>query len=221
VNRHVVGAAAALTIALTLCGCGLLAGGRAPRPSSSSSPTASTSASRVPTSTTVSTTAATGSPSATAIARARRTHELPTPAGPVHVTGGWRTPSGAVSAFASVYINWTAVTVGTRLRALARASLGQARAEMRTEAQEVGRDRELHAGAIANAGVVESVAVLAPRDGAQAGEPREYTVVTRERTSAARDGAYRGLVAEWHVSVATVTRLSDGLWVVSGWQPES
>jgi hypothetical protein len=154
-------AAAAATIALTLCGCGLLDGGRAPRPSPPSSTSTSASA------------------SALAIGRTRRTHELPTPAGPVDVAGGWRTPSGAVSAFATVYINWTAATVASRLRA------------------------------------------LAPRDGAPDGEPREYTVVTRERTSAARDDAYRGLVAEWHVSVATVTRRADGLWVVSGWQPES
>jgi hypothetical protein len=196
-------AAAAATIALTLCGCGLLDGGRAPRPSPPSSTSTSASA------------------SALAIGRTRRTHELPTPAGPVDVAGGWRTPSGAVSAFATVYINWTAATVASRLRALARASVGQARAVMSTEAQEVGRDRELHAGEIANAGTVESVAALAPRDGAPDGEPREYTVVTRERTSAARDDAYRGLVAEWHVSVATVTRRADGLWVVSGWQPES
>jgi hypothetical protein len=219
VNRRVNGAAA-LTVALTLCGCGPLEGGRAPRPSSPNSASSSAPVSGAHASTTMSTTAA-ASPSATAIARAGRTHELPTPAGPVPVTGGWRTPSGAVSAFASEYINWTAATVGSRLRALARASLGQARAEMRSEAQEVGRDRELRAGEITNSGTVESVAALAARDGAPAGEPREYTVVTRERTSAARDDAYRGLVAEWHVSVATVTRLSDGLWVVSGWQPES
>jgi hypothetical protein len=206
VNRRVAGVAAAAAIALTLCGCGLLHRGRAPRP---------------PTLSSTSTSAAAGSPSATAIARARRTHELPTPTGAVHVIGGWRTPSGAVQAFASVYINWTAATVGSRLRALARASTGQARAEMSTEAREVGHDRELHAGEIANSGTVETVAGLPPRGGAPAGAPREYTVVTRERTSAARDAAYRGLVAEWHVSVATVTRLSDGLWVVSGWQPES
>ena len=218
-SRRVAGAATAAAIALMLCGCGLLERGRAPRPASVSSSSASTPSGSSSAST--STHATPGSPSATAIAAARRTHELPTPTGAVHVTGGWRTASGAVRAFASVYINWTAATVGTRLRALARASTGQARAEMTTEAQEVGRDRELHAGEIANSGVVEAVAALAPQGGARAEDPRDYTVVTREQTSAARDDAYRGLVAAWHVSVATVTRLSDGLWVVSGWQPES
>ena len=226
--RRLAGAAALLAIALALAGCGLLGGARASRAAAptSSSPASTTAAaqsgsSSVATSSTSTSTATpgVGAPSATAIARARRTHELPTPAAPVRVTGGWRTPTGAVQAFASVYINWTAATVDARLRALARASVGQARAEMSTEAQEIGRDRELHAGGIANAGLIESVAPLA-------GDPRSdtahsYTVVTRERTSAARDNAYRGLVAQWHVSVASVTRLSDGLWVVSRWQPES
>ena len=49
----------------------------------------------------------------------------------------------------------------------------------------------------------------------------EYIVVTRERTTATNTIAYRGLAAEWHVAVATVTRTRGGLWVLSDWQPES
>jgi hypothetical protein len=67
---------------------------------------------------------------------------------------------------------------------------------------------------VANSGTVEAVAPVR-------GRPHVYAVVTRERTSAARGGAYRGLAPAWHVSVATVTRLPDGLWVLSGWQPEN
>jgi hypothetical protein len=195
---------AAVALAVGLAGCGLFAA-PSPRSPASRTTTGSLTATIGPSS---------SAPTAAAIARTRRTHELPTPAGTVHAAGGWRTPSAAVSAFASVYVNWTAATVGSRLRALARASVGQARAEMATEAREVGGDRELRSGEIANSGAVETVAAIA-------GDPETYTVVTRERTSAARDGAYRGLPAEWHVSVATVTRRGDGLWVVSGWQPES
>jgi hypothetical protein len=210
VSRRAV--AVALALALGLGGCGL---SRGPAPRSSATTTATGSAAATTTLTSSSSSSSSSSsPTAAAIARARRTHELPTPTGTVHVDGGWRTPSAAVSAFASVYVNWTAATVGSRLRALARASVGQARAEMTIEADEVGRDRELHAGEIANTGAVETVAAIA-------GDSEVYTVVTRERTSAARDGAYRGLPAVWHVSVATVTRRRDGLWVVSGWQPES
>ena len=84
---------------------------------------------------------------------------------------------------------------------------------MELQAREVAADRELHRGRIANAGTVEAVGRLA-------GSPHRYAVVTRERTSAANDTAYRGLAPEWHVSVATVTRVGRR-WVLSGWQPAS
>jgi hypothetical protein len=130
------------------------------------------------------------------------------------VAGGWRTPAGAVTAFAITYVNWTAATVAARLRGLAAASVGQARAVTARAAAEVARDRELHEGDVANSGTVEAVAPVR-------GRPNAYAVVTRERTTAARGGAYRGLRPAWHVSVATVTRLPGGLWVLSGWQPEN
>jgi hypothetical protein len=148
-----------------------------------------------------------------AVVRADRTHEVPTPARRERASPGWTTPERAVRAFAAAYVNWTAATVSGRLRALARRSIGQARATLQLQAREVAADRELRRGRIANAGTVEAV-------GALAGSPRRYAVVTRERTSAANDTAYRGLAPEWHVSVATVTRVGR-LWVLSGWQPES
>ena len=49
----------------------------------------------------------------------------------------------------------------------------------------------------------------------------QYAVVTRERTTAANTSAYRGLAPAWHVSLATVTQVSGGLWVLSAWQPEN
>jgi hypothetical protein len=149
-----------------------------------------------------------------AIRRTQRTHELPTPPGPVRVLGGWQRPAQAVRAFAQTYVNWTAATVAARLRTLADVSVAQARSAMLTQAREVATDGELHRGGIANAGAVEAVAPIA-------GHTREYAVVTRERTTAADDDAYRGLAPEWHVSVATVRQMSDGLWVLCGWQPES
>ena len=82
------------------------------------------------------------------------------------------------------------------------------------QAGEVASDTELHRGRIANSGTVETVGPLP-------GHMNEYAVVTRERTSAADDAAYRGLAPEWHVSVATVTRVGGGRWALSGWQPES
>jgi hypothetical protein len=152
-------------------------------------------------------------PAASTVARADRTHEVPTPAGRERASPGWASPEQAVRAFATVYVNWTAATVSGRLRTLARRSIGQARATLELQSREVAADRELHRGRIANSGTVEAVGRLA-------GSPRRYAVVTRERTSAANDAAYRGLAPEWHVSVATVTRVGRR-WVLSGWQPES
>lgn len=152
-------------------------------------------------------------PAASTVARADQTHEVPTPARPEHASPGWASPEQAVRAFATVYVNWTAATVSGRLRALARRSIGQARATLELQAREVAADRELRRGRIANAGTVEAVGRLA-------GSPHRYAVVTRERTSAANDAAYRGLAPEWHVSLATVTRIGRR-WVLSGWQPAS
>lgn len=148
------------------------------------------------------------------IATADRTHELPTPVPRQTVVGGWRTPAQAVTVFATTYINWTAATVAARLRALAEVSIGQARSAMTLAAGETGRDGELQRGGIANAGTVEAVAPVR-------GHPRQYLVVTRERTTATQTTAYRGLAPTWHVSLATVVPVGHGLWVLSGWQPEN
>jgi hypothetical protein len=158
-------------------------------------------------------TARSGGADASFLARADRTHEVPTPARPDTVTRVWAGAAAAVRAFAAAYVNWTASTVAARLRALARECVGQARATLQLQAGEVAADAELHRGRIINSGTVEAVGPLP-------GSSRRYAVVTRERTRAPADAAYRGLAPEWHVSVATVTRLGGG-WVVSGWQPES
>lgn len=157
---------------------------------------------------------AAASAAASAAARADRTHELPTPAPRPTVIGGWRSPVQAVEVFADTYINWTAATVSERLQALAEVSVGQARSAMRLAAGETARDYELRRGGIANQGVVEAIAPVR-------GSADQYAVVTRERTTASNTGAYRGLEPAWHVSLATVTRIGGGLWVLSAWQPEN
>jgi hypothetical protein len=145
---------------------------------------------------------------------AQRTHEYPQPPVSQSVVGGWPDPAQAVRVFAQIYINWTAATVSLRLRTLAELSVGQARSLVSLSAAETAADYELHRGGIANAGTVEAVAPLGHGSD-------QYVVVTRERTTATRTDAYRGLLPAWHVSLATVTRVSDGLWVLSGWQPEN
>jgi hypothetical protein len=155
-----------------------------------------------------------GSSIAGVVARADRTHEVPTPPGRQPVAGGWRTPTQAVYVFATQYINWTSRDVSARLRALARVSVGQARSAVSAAAAETASDDELQRGQIANSGAVEAIApVIGHRD--------EYAVATRERTTGSRTAVYQGIAPEWHLALATVTRLPGGLWVLSDWQPEN
>jgi hypothetical protein len=97
---------------------------------------------------------------------------------------------------------------------LARASIGQARSAMALAAAQTAGDYELQRGGVSNQGTVEAVAPLA-------GHRDEYVVVTRELTTATNTTVYQGLQPAWHVTVATVTQLAPGRWVLSGWQPES
>jgi hypothetical protein len=149
------------------------------------------------------------------VAEAQATHEYPSPPPPrPSFAGASRSPTAAVEAFASVYINWDAGSVSADMRRLAARSIGQARAATQLAAAETADDYELHRGGIANAGTVEAVAPLPANR-------TEYAVVTRELTTATATTAYQGLEPEWHVTIATVTQVAHGWWVVSGWQPQS
>ena len=116
-------------------------------------------------------------------------------------------------AFATSYINWTADTVASDMRALAARSVGQARSALELAAAQTASDYELKRGGIANSGKVEAVA---PVPGARG----QYLVVTRESTTASNTTAYDGLRPAWHVALATVTRVR-GAWAVNGWEPQS
>ena len=120
----------------------------------------------------------------------------------------------AVEAFANAYISWDAGSVSADMRELAARSIGQARAATQLAAAQTADDYELQRGGIANRGTVQAVAPLREnRD--------KYVVVTRELTTATATTAYQGLQPAWHVAIATVTQVSEGRWVVSGWQPQS
>jgi hypothetical protein len=139
-------------------------------------------------------------------------HEVPTPHRPQSAPGS-AGPELAIVAFTEAYVNWTATSVTADMRALAAASIGQARSTMELAAAETAGDYELRRGGIANHGAVEAVAPVR-------GRPGRYAVVTLESTTASHTDAYQGLRPAWHVTVATVTRLAPGQWVISGWQPE-
>jgi hypothetical protein len=154
-------------------------------------------------------------PGASPVAQAQATHEYPSRALPrQRAAGASASASGAIAAFASAYINWTAQTVSGDMRALAAHSIGQARSAVMLAATQTAGDYELQRGGIANTGVVEAIAPLR-------GPGDRYVVVTREATTATATSAYQGLQPAWHVAIATVSELSPGRWVVSGWQPES
>jgi hypothetical protein len=161
-----------------------------------------------------------GSPSNTTepnanVASAQATHEYPAPPPPPQTASNpAATPLAAVRSFATQYINWSADTVAARMRSLAAQSVGQARAAMQLAAANVAGDYELRRGGIANSGTVEGIA---PRPG----HPRQFVVVTRERTTATATTAYQGLRPAWHITLATVAQPAPGQWAVSGWQPES
>ncbi len=153
------------------------------------------------------------------VVQADRTHEYPAPSPHQTVIGGWRNPAQAVSVFADTYINWTAATLTARLQALAEVSLGQARSAMLLAAAQAAKDYELHRSGVANRGTVESVAPLPSA-------PRQYVVVTREQTTSTVPGSAEGLGPAWHVTLATVTRVTVArvtgrLWVLTRWQAES
>jgi hypothetical protein len=149
------------------------------------------------------------------LAQAQATHEYPSPVPRRQRAGsGSRAPSAAVAAFASAYINWTADTVSKHMRELASRSIGQARAAAQLAAAQTAGDYELRRDGIGNTGSVEAVAPLA-------GHAGQFIVVTRELTTATATTAYQGLRPAWHVTVAAVSQVGPGRWVVSGWEPQS
>jgi hypothetical protein len=149
------------------------------------------------------------------VAQADATHEYPA-SHPARQRASGPSPSAieAVAVFATAYINWDSTTVAADMQALARRSIGQARAAMQLAAANTSQDYELKRGGIANSGVVKAIAPLA-------GSPNHFVVVTLERTSATATTAYAGLRPAWHLAIATVTRVGSDRWVLSGWQPET
>ena len=160
-----------------------------------------------------------GAPSAptgttASVARAQTTHEYPSQLPRQTATAEAASAIAAIRTFAGAYINWNAQTVANDMRALAARSVGQARSAVQLAAAQTANDYELRRGGIANSGSVRAVAPLA-------GASNRYVVVTRETTTATGTDAYQGLRPAWHLTIATVTSVPGGRWVLSGWQPES
>jgi hypothetical protein len=120
------------------------------------------------------------------------------------------TPEKALTAFASLYVNWTYRTLSTNQRTLAGMSVGAARLSERQAATSSQADTTISRGHIFNRGQVVSIA----RDLSRAST---WVIVTREQTGG--DSEYAGLKAAYHVTLAQLQSVPGG-WTVSQWLPQ-
>jgi hypothetical protein len=122
------------------------------------------------------------------------------------------TPRAALRRYALAYANWTAAELPARERELAALSVGPARLAAEQIAASRSANAALAADHVENRGVVLSIAK------GQGLAQAEWVVVTEEQTSGS--GAYAGLPAGVHVTVAGVVRTRGG-WAVGAWSPRA
>jgi hypothetical protein len=121
-------------------------------------------------------------------------------------------PVAALRRYALAYTNWQAAGLPARERELAKLAIGAARLTADQTAAAQSGAAALIADHVANAA---QVVAIAPGQGPDAGE---WVIVTEEQTTGS--GAYAGLPAGPHVTLARVTHLPGG-WAVSEWDPIS
>jgi len=121
-------------------------------------------------------------------------------------------PQLALRRYALAYINWQASDLRQREQQLAAISIGAAKLTAEQTAAARSGTGALIANDVANSG---QVVAIARGEGPDTGR---WVIVTQEHTTGV--GAYAGLPAAAHVTLAQVRRLKDG-WTVSAWNPES
>src|SRR5450755_933031 len=121
------------------------------------------------------------------------------------------TPAGAITQFATLYINWTWRTLAAHERGLAALSVGPARlSEQQAAAAAVG-DITIAQSRVYNSGQIISIAPSLTN-------AKQWVVVTREQTGG--NSQYDGLQASYHVTLAELAQLNNGGWTVSEWLPQ-
>ena len=110
-----------------------------------------------------------------------------------------------------LYINWSYRELAERERELAAISVGGARELERQQAASAAQDATLARAHVANSGRVVAIARELTRAGS-------WVIVTRERTSGS--GAFQGVPAAYHVTLARLARLPGG-YAVSEWLAQS
>ncbi len=121
-------------------------------------------------------------------------------------------PRAALRRYALAYTNWHAASLPARERELAALAVGAARLAAEQTAASQSAAAALAADHVQDKGVVLAIAA---GQGAARGQ---WVVVTQEQTIGT--GAYAGLPAAPHVTLARTARLRRG-WAVSEWSPQS
>ena len=145
--------------------------------------------------------------------RTRASHPLPRRRAPASQAPASvrSTPAGAITQFATLYVNWTWRTLAAHERELAALSVGPARlSEQQAAAAAIG-DSTIAQTRVYNSGQIISIA----RSRTNA---KQWVVVTREQTGG--NSQYDGLQASYHVTLAELAQLKNGGWTVSEWLPQ-
>jgi hypothetical protein len=121
------------------------------------------------------------------------------------------TPAGAITQFATLYMNWTWRTLAVHERELAQMSVGGARLSEQQAAAAATGDSTIAQSRVYNHGQIISIAPSRTN-------AKQWVVVTREQTGG--NSQYDGLQASYHVTLAELAQLKDGGWTVSKWLPQ-
>jgi hypothetical protein len=121
-------------------------------------------------------------------------------------------PQQALRRYALAYVNWHASDLQKREQQLVAMSIDAAKLTAEQTAAARSGAAALIPSHVANSG---QVVAIAPGEGPDTGQ---WIVVTQEHTTGT--GAYAGLPAGPHVTLAQVRHL-DGGWAVSAWNPAS
>jgi hypothetical protein len=122
-----------------------------------------------------------------------------------------RTPEQALERFTDSYINWSYATLEADQAHLAAIAVGEARASEEQARARTKGDSPLRRARIYNKGTIIAIAPL------RGGGPQEWVICTREQTGG--NSEYAELQAGFHLTIATVQRVSGG-WAVSAWRPQ-
>jgi hypothetical protein len=165
--------------------------------------------------TTTSTSTSTSTASSPAGNPAQNPGEAPAPPPPAPAsqapTSVQSTPAGAITQFATLYINWTWRTLAAHEHELAALSVGPARLSEQQAAAAATSDTTIAQSRVHNNGKIISIAPSRTN-------AKQWVVVTREQTGG--NSQYDGLQASYHVTLAELAQLNNGCWTVSEWLPQ-